>query len=324
MKLFLKDIMGFVILYIVSFIGLVFLYNELDGFQQNMGYFIFLNSFLLFCFLIYRYISNSQFYRRLSEKPKQIEDILTANSHSALEEAFSKNMQEYMKLYNNKINSSKNAQKEYKVMLNNWVHQMKTPISVISLIAQNNVGNMDFEKVVFQTQRLNYDLLQVLTFLRMDDFEKDMKIENVNLKATVLEVVNELKEFFIIQSVFPKVSIPIDISVNTDKKWVKCVIYQIINNAIKYSIKGKVININSYMKNDIIILEIINEGVGIKESDIKRVFDLFFTGDNGRIFGESTGLGLYIVKKITDLLGHKIHVKSQPGEQTTFYIDFKP
>ncbi|MCB2312417.1 ATP-binding protein [Clostridium tagluense] len=72
-----------------------------------------------------------------------------------------------------------------------------------------------------------------------------------------------------------------------------------------------------------LILEIRNEGVGIKKSDINRVFNLFFTGDNGRTFGESTGVGLYIVKKIMDLLGHKIYVKSKPGEQTTFYMHFK-
>lgn len=323
MKLFLKDIIGFVILYMFSFIALVFLYNELDGFKENKGYFIFLNLFLLFCFLIYRYISNSQFYKKLSKKPKQLEDILLQNSHSELEKAFSKNMQEYMKIYNSEINSLKNSQNEYKVMLNHWVHQMKTPISVINLLAENNDDNADFEKVLFQTQRLNYDLLQILTFLRVDDFAKDMKIENINLKATVLEVVNELKEFFIIQSVFPKVSIPIELSINTDKKWIKCSIYQIINNAIKYSTKGKIVNINAYMKNDILILEITNEGVGIKKSDINRVFDLFFTGDNGRIFGESTGVGLYIVKKVMDLLEHKIYAKSQPGEQTTFYMHFK-
>ncbi|MCB2296257.1 sensor histidine kinase [Clostridium tagluense] len=324
MKLFLKDIMGFVILYIVSFIALVFLYKKLDGFEQNMGYFIFLSSFLLFCFLIYRYISNRQLYRKLSEKPEHIEDMLTQDAHSELEKAFSKSMQEYMKLYNSEINSLENAQKEYKIMLNQWVHQMKTPISVINLLAENNMDNTDFQKVIFQTQRLDYDLLQILTFLRMDDFAKDMKIENINLKETVLQVVNELKEFFIIQSVFPKVSIPTELIINTDKKWFKYAIYQIINNAIKYSDKNKIVNISSYMENDMIILKIRNEGVGIKKSDINRVFDLFFTGDNGRTFGESTGVGLYIVKKIMDLLQHKIYVESQTGEQTTFYMHLKP
>ncbi|GCD08680.1 sensor histidine kinase [Clostridium tagluense] len=324
MKLFLKDIMGFVILYMVSFIALVFFYKELEGFEQNMGYFIFLSSFLLFCFLIYRYISNKQFYRKLSEKPKHIEDMLTQNPHSELEKAFSKNLQEYMKIFNSEINSLKNDQKEYKIMLNQWVHQMKTPISVINLIAENNMDNTDFQKVILQTQRLDYNLLQILTFIRMDDFAKDMKIENINLKQTVLEVVNELKEFFIIKSVFPKVSIPTEVTINTDKKWIKCAIYQIVNNAIKYSAKNKIVNISSYMENDMIILKIRNEGVGIKKSDINRVFDLFFTGDNGRTFGESTGVGLYIVKKIMDLLQHKIYVESQPGEQTTFYMHLKP
>ncbi|MEW9094711.1 MAG: sensor histidine kinase [Clostridiaceae bacterium] len=324
MKLFLKDNLPIIILYIINFIILVFFYNKLGGFEQSMGYFVFLSLFLLICFLIYRYISNSEIYKKLSQKPKNFEDIITIDAHSPLEEAFFETMQEYMRLYNKKINSMENSQKEYKIMLNNWVHQIKTPVSVINLLVQNNYENEVFQKVLLETKRIDYNLLQILTFLRIDDFEKDMKIERVNLKSIVLEVVNDLKEFFIGESVFPKVSISQDLRVNTDKKWIKYAIYQIINNGIKYSTKGKNVYINAFEEKGMIVLEILNEGIGIKKSDINRIFDLFFTGDNGRIFGESTGVGLYIVKKILDILEHKITVKSQPGERTAFYIYFKP
>ncbi|WP_034867793.1 sensor histidine kinase [Clostridium lundense] len=324
MKLFLKDNLGIIILYIINFTALVFFYNKLGGFEENMAYFVFLSLFFLMCFLVYKYILNKQIYEKLSEKPEGIEDMLTIDPHSPLEEAFFKTMQEYMKLHNKDMNSMKNSQKEYKVMLNNWVHQMKTPVSVINLLAQNNYDNDDFQKVVLETRRIDYNLSQILTFLRIDDFANDMKIEKVNLKAVVLEVINELKEFFIAQSVFPKLSIPQDLSINTDKKWIKYAIYQIINNAIKYSEKNKTVYINGFVEEDMVVLEIRNKGIGIKKSDINRIFDLFFTGDNGRIFGESTGVGLYIVKKILDILDHKINVKSEPGEETAFYIYFKP
>lgn len=323
MKLFLKDNLWVIILYIISFIALMFFYNKLGGFEQSIGYFIFLNSFLLICFLIYRYISNNQIYKKLSEKPKQFEDMLTIDPHSSLESAFSKTMQEYMRLYNSEINAMKNSQNEYKIMLNQWVHHMKTPISVISLLAENNNCNEDYQKILFQTKRIDYNLSQILTFLRMDDFASDMKIERTNLKEITLEIVNELKEFFITQSVFPRVSVPTEITVNTDKKWIKSVIYQLINNAIKYSTKNKTVDIKAFMKQDRIIFEVFNEGVGIKKSDINRIFDLFFTGDNGRIYGESTGVGLYIVKKVIDMLGHEIEVQSKQGEYAKFYIYFK-
>ncbi|RXI60790.1 sensor histidine kinase [Clostridium tetani] len=324
MKLFLKDNLGMIILYIINFIVLAFFYNKLGGFKENMSYFIFLSLFFLMCFLVYKYILNKQIYKKLSEKPKSMDDMLTIDPHSPLEEAFFKTIQEYMKLYNKDINFMKNSQKEYKIMLNNWVHQMKTPVSVINLLAQNNYDNEDFQKVALENRRIDYNLSQILTFLRIDDFANDMKIEKVNLKIVALEVVNELKEFFITQSVFPKLSISQNLSINTDKKWIKYAIYQIVNNAIKYSKKNGTVYINGFVEEDMVVLEIINRGIGIKKSDINRIFDVFFTGDNGRTFGESTGVGLYIVKKVLDILDHKISVKSKPGEETIFYIYFKP
>lgn len=323
MKLFFKDSLGIIALYSISFIALVISYNALGGFEENLGYFIFLNSFLLICFLVYRYISNHEIYKKLSEKPKQFQDIITFEPHSYLEDAFYKTMKEYMKLYDKEMNLRENSQKEYKIMLNQWIHQMKTPVSVINLIAQNNVYNEEFDNVLLQTKRIDYNLSQMLTFLRMEDFKNDMKIEKVALKEVVLEVVNELKEYFIVNSVYPKVSMSDELRVNTDEKWIKAAIYQILSNAIKYSEKNKTISIRAWLEENKVVLEIENEGIGIKKSDIKRIFNLFFTGENGRNYGESTGVGLYIVKKVIDLLQHEIHVESEPEKLTKFYILFK-
>lgn len=323
MKLFLKDSLGIIVLYIISFIVLGIFYSALGGFEDNIGYFIFLNSFSLICFLVYRYISNYQIYKKLSVKPKQFEEIITMEPRSYLEAAFFETMQEYIKLYNNEINLRENSQKEYKVMLNQWIHQMKTPVSVINLISQNNTYNDDFDKIQLQTKKMDYNLSQMLTFLRMDDFKSDMKVEKINMKKIVFEVVNELKEYFIVSSIYPKVDIQEDLMVNTDKKWIKIAIYQILSNAIKYSTKNKTVKIEGRLEDNKIVLEISNEGIGIKKSDIKRIFNLFFTGENGREYGESTGVGLYIVKKVLDLLDHEIEVESEPRLCTKFYIYFK-
>ncbi|MBU5675955.1 sensor histidine kinase [Alkaliphilus sp. MSJ-5] len=322
MKLFIKDNLWIVFLYSTTFWGLSILLNTLGELENNFGYFVFLSFFLLVCFLIYRYASNYRLYKKLSSTPETLEDILIHNSFSSLENAFDITLYEYFKLYNTKLSNLSRKQEEYKLLINQSVHQMKTPISVINLIAQNNEDSKDFERITAETKRLDYTLWQTLNFLCLDDISNDLKIEKINLKKLVSDVINDLKYFFITKSIYPKLSIDDNVYVYTDAKWMKCVIYQIANNAIKYGRKDTLVFFEIYKRNENFILKITNEGIGIQRSDINRIFDLFFTGDNGRGFGESTGVGLYIVKKITDLLSHKITVDSTPNEKTTFYIEF--
>lgn len=323
MKLFIKDHLWVIMLYGMTFIGLALLYNVLDGFEIGMGYFIFLSMSLLGCFLIYRYLTMIKLYRKLSERPTKLDELVIPNPRSSLETAFTRMMQQYKLLFNQEVNDVKQTQLEYKMMLHHWIHQMKTPVSVISLLSQSNEDHPDFEKVSFEAERLDYNLYQMLTYLRLDEFEKDIKIESLQLKSIVIEVINELKPFFIARSVYPKVLISSELTISSDKKWLKSALYQIVNNAIKYSTSGKSVHITANASNNQTELMISNEGIGIKKSDIRRIFDKFYTGSIGRQFGESTGLGLYITRQIFDMLEHRVDVKSQPGELTSFTVTFK-
>ena len=110
----------------------------------------------------------------------------------------------------------------------------------------------------------------------------------------------------------------------TDSKWLEFILNQIINNSIKYKRK----NTESYIKikanedKDRLYLTICDNGIGIPKSDIKRVFDKSFTGENGRTMTKYTGMGLYIAKKLCDKLGHKITVESEINEYTKITIIF--
>ena len=324
MKLFIKDHLSIVILYIVTFLGLFLLYDWLDGFEVGgKVYFVFISLVLLLLFLLYRYFTHRKLYRQLSSRPTKPEDMLIQNPHSVLEEAYAQSMYTNLQLYHSQMNHLKNRQQEYQTMLGHWVHQIKTPVSVISMLTQMNEGKEDFAKVQASVNKINYNLSQILTYLRTEDFAADLKIEQVPLRNAVSEVINDLKDFFISSSVYPSVSIKGDLSVYTDRKWLEIMLYQVMNNAIKYSEPGKNVQMAAKIAGNVVVLSITNEGTGIEPSDLNRVFDLFFTGENGRRFGESTGMGLYLVKKIAEMLQHEYKLESIVGGATTFYLYFK-
>jgi len=322
MKLFIKDQLPIIILYGLTFIGLFLLYDWLGEMNNKKGYFIFLCLVLLFLFLLYQYFSHKNLYKQLSTKPEKLEDAIIPKPYCAMEEAYSKSMYSYLQLHHYEMNRLTIRQKEYQVMINNWVHQIKTPVSVISMLTQMNEGDPNFSKVKREVNKINYDLSQILTYLRTEDFSADLKIEKTSLRDVIIEVTNDLKDFFISKSVYPIVSVNENLMVYTDEKWMKIVLYQVINNAIKYSDEGERVHIAVEMEGETAILKITNKGMGIEQSDLNRVFDLFFTGENGRRNGESTGMGLYIVKKILDMLNHEYKIDSTVNEKTTFSIYF--
>lgn len=324
MKLFIKDQIPLICLYLLTFIGLFILYDWLDGFNYFKAYFVFLSIVLLLGFLFYRYFTQRNIYKHLSSDPKILGDIVIQNSHSVLEEAYAEHNLHALKLYHKEINALKNKQKDYQMMINHWVHELKTPVSVISMLAQINESDENFVKVKQEVNRIDYNLSQILIYLRTEEFSTNLKIDHVSLKEVIKEVINDLKDFFIAKSVYPNVSVNEDIWIYTDKKWLKVALYQVINNAIKYSEKGQKVYIDLVKSEDIGSINITNYGVGIQKSDIRRIFDLFYIGENGKRNGESSGMGLYIVKKVLDLLDYECNVISRVDDKTTFSILFKP
>ena len=131
---------------------------------------------------------------------------------------------------------------------------------------------------------------------------------------------NKKIEEFLLYS--PKLHVDENLIVYSDYKWLSFVIYQLLTNAIKYSDNGKSVFIKAYNEDKKIILSIEDEGCGITKDDIPRIFELFFTGENGRLYGESSGLGLYMVKQILDYLGHSIKVESDIKIGSKFKIIF--
>ncbi|KZL88536.1 sensor histidine kinase [Clostridium magnum] len=324
MKLFLKDSKGYILIYFFS-IALTLFYCTLMNYIEfpEILYIILFNSFILLCFLALRYYKTKEVYEFFEKGLNSIEESALEFGDSLAGKNISKLLKQQYKLYEIKIQQYNKKQNEHLTFVNQWVHQMKTPLSVIQLQLEEYAGDPLAESINEEISKMNKNLNLALHFARVNAFEKDFVIEKFNLQQLVLDTVNNDKKLFIKNKILPKVDIDKTIEIYTDGKWIKFVLEQIITNGIKYSKgRGKTLTIQAYIQENKIVLEIIDEGIGIPTKDIKRVFDPFFTGENGRKYGESTGMGLYIVKKVCENLEHKVEIESNVNDGTKLKIIF--
>src|SRR5699024_1585260 len=167
-----------------------------------------------------------------------------------------------------------------------------------------------------ETERMKTGLNTVLYMARLRTIDQDFYIKPVVLEKIVHEVNQENRRFYIRNQVYPQLQLEKEgITVHTDEKWLFFMISQLINNAVKYSIgKDNKIIISIYTKDQSAILEVTDFGIGIPDTDTKRIFNAFYTGESGRKFRESTGMGLYLSKKVADYLEHEIEIDTVVNE----------
>ena len=199
---------------------------------------------------------------------------------------------------------------------------MKTPLSVLKLICENHSEEEDYKKIGRNVNTIEYNLNQILNIYRLDEFKNDFVSEKVLLKNICKECINGLKDYFISSRIYPKLDINEDIYVYSDSKWLKLIIHQILTNAIKYSNSTQTVSVTAKKEDDKVYLSIIDTGVGIEKADLRSIFELFYIGKNGRNNADSSGIGLYIVKKVSEYLGHKVEVESKIGKGTKMTIIF--
>ena len=221
------------------------------------------------------------------------------------------------------VNYYKNIQEDYKEYIELWIHEVKIPIATSKMIIENNKNEVT-KSIDEELDKVENYTEQALFYARSNAVEKDYIINKTNLKEIVNGAILKNKTTLLNEKVSIELSNLKDEEVYTDSKWAVFIINQIIQNAIKYSKKeNKKIEISSQEKNDRVILYIKDNGIGIKKGEITRVFERGFTGENGRIIGQkSTGIGLYLCKKLCDRLGLGIELNSEKDKGTEVRIIF--
>lgn len=197
-----------------------------------------------------------------------------------------------------------------------WAHQIKTPIAASSLL----VGEIEDKKVKNQLEQELFKIESyvniVLQYLRLESFHEDLVLKKENVEDLVKEIVKKYAIFFIQKGLSLNLH-DLDRTIITDKKWFVVILEQVLSNSLKYTSQG---GIEIYFQEDRLYIK--DSGLGIQDADLLRVFERGFSGYNGRLTQQSSGLGLYLSKKIADELGHQISIASQVGQGTTVMISF--
>lgn len=285
--------------------------------QTLVDLIIYMLSLYLFIILLYflldyrKYRQHHQYLIYLKDNPELFDNL---PQESYLEE---KTYQEMLQILQKKIFQLKQEnQQKYNNTIDyytKWVHQIKTPIAGLKLIIQNDYPD---KKMLVELLKIEQYVNMALQYVRLDSIHHDLSFQKVSLDHLVSQEIKKQSLFFFQKNL--KVDYQIkDLQILTDEKWSGFVIEQVLSNALKYTKEGSITFYNEGEK-----LYIQDSGIGIKESDLPRVFEKGFTGFQGRNDKKASGLGLYLCKNIFNQLDHLISIESKVGQGTTVCLDF--
>ena len=246
---------------------------------------------------------------------------LTQNEISVSSDPIEKDYQEIIrKLKEEEAYSRQKTTSDYNNMVEYytvWAHQIKTPIASMRLQIQSE-DTESARKLMGDLNRIEAYVEMVLTFLRLDSDSTDYLIKEYDLDEIIRPAIRKFSREFILKKLKLEYE-PIEFKTITDSKWLSFIIEQVISNAVKYTSEGYV---RIYMSEPGILC-IEDTGVGISEEDLPRIFENGYTGFNGREDKRASGIGLYLCKRISDNLGHKIYAESKVGEGTKIFLDMR-
>lgn len=217
------------------------------------------------------------------------------------------------------VNEYKNSELDYKNYIEMWVHEIKTPLAAGRLILSNNPSEIS-TSVEEELEKVEGFVEQALFYARSSTVEKDYMIKEMILGETIRKVIRRNSKEFIYNNI--KIELQdIDVKVYSDSKWLEFIINQIISNALKYMPKDNgILTISAKEHANCTELIIHDNGIGIDEKDLPRIFDRGFTGSNGRNHEKSTGMGLFLCKTLCKKL--YLDIKAESKEGTAIMITF--
>ncbi|SDE80957.1 sensor histidine kinase [Eubacterium pyruvativorans] len=226
---------------------------------------------------------------------------------------------------------TKNQQDEMLNYYTMWVHQIKTPIAALDLLIQGSdseaSSDMDLE-----LRRIRQYVEMVLSYQRLGSEQTDFLFQNTDLDRVIRTCIKKQSVFFIRKHLSLDFR-PTGRTINTDRKWLSFALEQILSNALKYTREGGGIRIAEAPPEKTLppadrpaengfSLVIEDNGIGIREEDLPRIFDRGFTGRNGREHQKATGIGLYLTAETLKRLGCGISAESEPGRGTRIFVYF--
>ena len=202
---------------------------------------------------------------------------------------------------------------EYKEYIEQWIHEIKTPITAMKLLCENHRTDWTKE-LLLELEKTNRFTEQALYYARSEHTEKDYSVREMALSQVVHQAIADNK-YLLLQGGMRLEVEEMQNTVYSDEKWVRFILNQLIANAVKYRTEQPVLRISTHKRQDQVVLVMEDNGIGIAASDLPRIFEKGFTGQNGRMVQQSTGIGLYLCKRLCEKLG--IGIAAESSEQGT-------
>lgn len=278
---------------------------------------------LVLCLLFF-YFSRKKYLNRLLDMAEQLEERyllpeVLEMPERADDQIFYQLMKMAEKSMLERIGGIQRERKEYKEYIEQWIHEVKTPITAMKLICKNNHCSFTRD-LMAELENVNRFTEQALYFARSEHAEKDYSVREIYLSDVVHEAIADNKYLLRQNHVTITVEAMDDV-VYTDDKWVRFILDQLISNAVKYRTDQPVLYFFTWKENDRVLLSVEDNGIGIPAGDLPRIFEKGFTGENGRRIHSSTGIGLYLCRRLCDKLGIGISASSG-GQGTTISLSF--
>ncbi|MFD1032343.1 sensor histidine kinase [Metaplanococcus flavidus] len=200
-----------------------------------------------------------------------------------------------------------------------WLHQIKTPISAISLLNQSS-ASPESKKISQEILRLEDYTHMVLNYVKLEEISSDMDLSEVDLDGIIKKAVKKYSILFIYKGIKLDYE-TLDVKVLSDGQWLQTLLEQILSNSLKYTSAGTISIYMDSEKEQTLIIE--DTGAGIRSEDLPKIFNKGYSGLNGRLNEKSTGLGLFLSRKIGKRLGHKLSIESELGKGTRVKIDLE-
>ncbi|MBD5458353.1 MAG: HAMP domain-containing histidine kinase [Lachnospiraceae bacterium] len=292
---------------------------------QSILFIAFVWLFTVICYLTIAFFLRKRHLDKLFGMTEQLEErYLIAEimevPERADEQVFYRVMKMAEKSMLEKINEIQRERKEYKEYIEQWVHEAKTPITAMKLLCENNRSDFTREMLT-ELENMNRYTEQALYYARSEHTEKDYSIREIALADVIHDAIADNK--YILRQNHVKITIDdMGKNVYTDDKWLRFILDQIISNAVKYRTEQPALHFFTMEKEGRVLLTIEDNGIGIPQSDLPRIFEKGFTGENGRIIQSATGIGLYLCKKLCDKLEIGLEACSD-GEGTAIRLSFQ-
>lgn len=258
-------------------------------------------------------LENAYYASSLLEEPEFLEGCLTFEALEATGKAAADD-----------VAAHKQQAEAYRDYIELWIHEIKTPIAAAGLMAANLHGP-EATKLKGELDRIEGYVEQALYYARSTSLARDFAIREVPLESVVRGAVKKHARFLIEQGTTPVIELGRDVRVFADAKWLAFIVGQLVTNAAKYG--ATQVRFSTRTEGEgtpaaRTVLEVADDGPGIPAADVPRVFERGFTGQNGRMLGSSTGMGLYLVSELCAKMDLGVGLASEEGSGTRVLISF--